>query len=370
MSIKLETVGTTYPGFIYNEAPRNVYWETTIACDLACQHCRADANPDRDPLELSTDEGKALIRSVKELGSMLVFTGGDPLKRPDILELITYGKELGVPVAITPSTTPSLQRETVATFQQLGVMAMGVSLDGATAASHDGFRNVDGTFEKSMKALSWAREFEIPVQVNTTITAKTLPEVEAMYELLRDTAAPPVRRWSLFLLVPVGRGEQLDVPTAEQVEELFSWVYGISKDAPFRVGTTEAPHYRRYWIQRQLEEGTPLAAIQARAKAMAFGIRDGNGVIFISHQGEVYPAGFLPHPLLGNVRDKDLVEIYRNNTQLKQLRDPANYAGRCGRCEFKWSCGGSRARAWSMTGDPLGEDPLCLFEPAEPVDTA
>jgi radical SAM protein with 4Fe4S-binding SPASM domain len=164
-------------------------------------------------------------------------------------------------------------------------------------------------------------------------------------------------------LVPVGRGSELDTPSADDVERLFEWVYGISEEAPFRVGTTEAPHYRRYWIQQKLAEGMPLEDVQARARQQAFGIRDGNGVIFVSHRGEVYPAGFLPYPLLGNVRNQSLVDIYRNSLKLQELRDPANYRGRCGACDFKWVCGGSRARAYAMTGDALGEDPLCAYQP-------
>jgi radical SAM protein with 4Fe4S-binding SPASM domain len=218
-----------------------------------------------------------------------------------------------------------------------------------------------------MRALEWAREFRIPVQVNTTVTATTLPHLRDMYTLLRDRAAPPVRRWSLFVLVPVGRGAELDAPTADDVERLFEWVYSISDEAPFRVGTTEAPHYRRYWIQRKLAEGMTRDAVQARARPMAFGIRDGNGVIFVSHLGDVYPAGFLPYPRLGNVREQSLATLYRSSPKLREIRDPKNYHGRCGRCEFKWVCGGSRARAFAMTGDPLGEDPLCAYQPQNPA---
>ena len=360
---ELRKVGDEYPGFLYERAPRNVYWETTIACDLACQHCRASAIPHRDPSELSTEEGKALMQEVKELGSMLVLTGGDPLKRPDLFELIEYARSLPIQVSITPSTTPQLERETVVRFRELGITAMGVSLDGPTRELHDGFRNVPGTFEYSMRALRWARELGIPVQVNTTVTASTLPHVSKMYALLRDEAAPPVRRWSLFLLIPVGRGSGLDTPSAEDVERLFGWVYSIAEDAPFRIGTTEAPHYRRYWIQQSLREGASLEEIERRARQMGFGIRDGNGVVFVSHRGEVYPAGFLPYPLLGNVRDRSLVDLYRNSDALRKIRDPAHYRDRCGACEFKWVCGGSRARAYAMTGDALGEDPLCIYDP-------
>jgi len=358
-----ELIGEPYPGLMFSDAPRNVYWEMTIACDLACEHCRANAISHRDPLELSTEEAKKLMRDVRDMGSLLVLTGGDPLKRPDIFELIEYGRSLPIHIAVTPAVTPRLDRDVIARFASLSVNAMGLSIDGPTAELHDGFRNVAGTFDRSMQALAWARELGVDVQVNTTITARTLPHIPALYELLRTTAAPPVKRWSLFLLVPLGRGADLGVPTPRQIEEFFAWVYSISEEAPFRVGTTEAPHYRRYWIERKLAAGAPPAAIRARAKSMAFGIRDGNGVVFVSHRGEVYPAGFLPYPLLGNVREAPLGEIYRDHSALRELRDPRNFNARCGRCEYKWACGGSRARAYTMTGDPLGEDPLCAYQP-------
>lgn len=364
MGMQLDVVGSKYQGFLYGHAPRNVYWEMTIACGLACQHCRASAIAERDPLELDTDEAKTLMRGVKELGSMLVLTGGDPLERPDVFELMGYAADIGLRVAITPAVTPKLDAAVMQKLKELGAAAVGVSLDGPTAAIHDGFRNVAGTFDRSMQVLDWARDLDLPVQVNTTVTRHSLEHLPAMYQLLSTHAAPPVKRWSLFMLVPIGRGQQLAAPTADEVEDMFAWVYSVSKEAPFRIGTTEAPHYRRYWIQRKLAEGMPLAAINARAKAMAFGIRDGNGVVFVSHRGEVYPAGFLPSPLLGNVRERALPEIYRDHGDLQRLRNPDNYAARCGRCEFKYACGGSRARAYAMTGDVLGEDPLCSFQPA------
>jgi radical SAM protein len=352
--------GDRYPGLVYDRAPRNVYWEMTIACDLACQHCRADALPTRDPLELDGDEARALLRDIKAMGSMVILTGGDPMKRPDLFDLIEYGRSIDLPVSITPSTTPTLTREVVRRFRELGVAAMGVSLDAPTAGLHDAFRGVDGTFARSQAALAWAREFRIPVQVNTTVTTDTMPHLPALFALLRDAHAPPVRRWSLFLLVPVGRGGALGVPTAAQIEELFGWVYGIAADAPFHVGTVEAPHYRRYWIQRKEAEGMPAAAIAQMARRMGFGVRDGNGVIFVSHRGDVYPAGFLPHPLLGNVRERPLSEIYRSAPALLRLRDMDRLTGPCGACDYRWACGGSRARAYAMTGDAMATDPFCV----------
>jgi radical SAM protein len=353
--------------YVYEKAPRNVYWEMTVACDLACRHCRAEAIAHRDPLELTLEEGKALICDVKALGSMLILTGGDPMKRPDLFELIGYARARGVPISITPSTTPALTRESVRRFRELGVAAMGISLDGPGPDVHDTFRGVSGTFEQSMNALRWAREFRLPVQVNTTVASDTLPHLAAVYRLLAETAVPPVRRWSLFLLVPVGRGALLKVPSAAEVEELFAWVYTVSRDAPFHVSTVEGPHYRRYWMQRQLEAGVPPEEIHRLGRRMGFGIRDGNGVIFVSHRGEVYPAGFLPYPLLGTVRERPLSDIYRTSPALQALRDMDRLRGRCGRCEFRWVCGGSRARAYGMTGDPMESDPLCEYDPQPPA---
>jgi radical SAM protein len=357
-------VGDPYPGFVYARAPRNVYWETTIACDLACRHCRADAIHQRDPAELDTAEGRALLDDIKSMGSMVILTGGDPMKRPDLLELIAYGRGIGLPVSITPSTTPTLTRDALAQFKALGVAALGVSLDGPTAEVHDAFRGVPGTFDRALTVLAWAREVGLPVQVNTTVTRQTLPHLAALYALLRDRAAPPVRRWSLFLLVPVGRGAALGIPSAEAVEQLFGWVYETGSAAPFHVGTIEAPHYRRYWIERQLAEGMPHAALGAAAKRMGFGARDGNGIVFVSHRGDVYPAGFLPHPLLGNVRERPLSQIYREAPALRALRDMDALTGKCRGCAFRWACGGSRARAYAMTGDPMGSDPFCAYQPA------
>ena len=353
----------TYPGYIFQTAPRNVYWEMTIACDLDCVHCRASAIRQRDPLELTTDEGKALMREVKKMGSMLILTGGDPIKRDDLFELIDYGREIALPVSVTPSTTPTLTREVVERFKALGIVAMGTSLDGPNAEIHDSFRRVEGTFSNSVQALTWAREFHIPVQINTTITTDTLAHLPEMYRLLREQFSPPVKRWSLFLLVPIGRGEELGVPTAEQVEELFEWVYDVARDAPFHIGTVEAPHYRRYWIQQKLREGMDLEAITKVAMRMGFGVRDGNGVLFVSHRGDVYPAGFLPYPYLGNVHDDSLASMYRDSPHLAELRDMNRLKGKCGDCEFRWLCGGSRARAYGMTGDSMESDPFCVYDP-------
>lgn len=345
---------------MYPHSPRNVYWEVTLACDLACRHCRADARPDRDPGELSAEEGRALLDDIATMGSLLILTGGDPLKRPDLFDLLAHARALRIPVAVTPSTTPTLEREVVHRLKALGAAMLGMSLDGPDAAVHDAFRGVPGTFARAMEALRWAREAALPVQVNTTVTAETLPHVARVHALLAGELSPPVKRWMLFLLVPVGRGAELGLPTAREVEELFSFLCDVSEGSPFQIGTVEAPHYRRYWIARRLAEGATPEEIRRNSRRQGFGMRDGNGVVFVSHTGDVYPAGFLPHRL-GNVRDTPLSVLYRNSPELRVLRDMNRLHGPCGRCDYRWACGGSRARAFAMTGDALGSDPLCVL---------
>jgi radical SAM protein with 4Fe4S-binding SPASM domain len=248
-------------------------------------------------------------------------------------------------------------------FSELGITALGVSLDGPSPEVHDAFRGVAGTFAHSQSALAWAREFNVPVQINTTVTQFTRPHLNELYEVLCRNS-PPVRRWSLFLLIPTGRGQNLLALNASDVETLFAWAYDVSDKAPFHVSTVEAPHYRRYWLERKRAEGMSEAELLRLGPRMGFGVRDGNGVVFVARNGDVYPAGFLPHPQLGNVRRTPLHEIYRQAPELQALRDMNALEGRCGRCQYRWLCGGSRARAWATSASLFGEDPACSYQPA------
>lgn len=348
------------PGLVFAEAPLNVYWESTIACGLSCKHCRAEARPEPAPDELTTAEAEALIESVRVLGSMLIVTGGDPLERRDLDALIAGARKKHVPVAITPAVTPKLTRDSLVRLKELGIAALGLSLDAPRAAIHDGFRAVEGTFDRTIEALGWARELGIPVQINTTITTETIPHLPELHRLLCEHA-PPVKRWLLFLLVPIGRGLELGVPTAREVEDVFGWIYDAAEKSPFHVGTVEAPHYRRYWIQRRTAEGATPDEIRQAARRMHFGMRDGNGIIFVSHRGDVLASGFLPSPAIGNVRDTPLEVLYRTSPALEALRNPDGFHGACGRCDYRWSCGGSRARARATGLDAFGSDPLCVL---------
>ncbi len=349
------------PRYRFPKAPRNVYWETTSACSLKCRHCRAEAIPNRDPEELTYHEALPLLDAIAELGSMLVLTGGDPLERPDLFELVAAARSRHIPVAVTPSTTPSLTEGHVAAFRELGVTALGISLDGPNAEIHDGFRGVPGTFAHSMNALRWAEQYGLKVQINTTCTKETFGHLDALFALLQGFSA--VKRFTLFFLVATGRGAELTAPDASDAERTFDWIYEHGADAPFHISTVEAPHYRRYLIERRMREGATEVALLASAGRLGFGIHDGNGVIFVNRIGEVTPAGFLPVPTLGNVRDQSLVDIYRHHPDLQALRDMERLRGRCGRCRFRYVCGGSRARAYANLGSIFAEDPGCGYQP-------
>ncbi|WP_115891447.1 TIGR04053 family radical SAM/SPASM domain-containing protein [Haloferax sp. Atlit-48N] len=338
--------------------PFVLIWEVTQACDLACDHCRADATPARHPDELTTAEGKRLLDQAREFGpgQLVVLSGGDPLARSDLAELVEYGTDLGLRMTLTPSGTSSLTPETVADLADAGVRRMALSLDGATAASHDAFRGEDGSFDQTVAAARAAREAGLPLQINTTVCAQTVDELPALCDLVADLGAV---LWSVFFLVPVGRGRVLDPISPERAERVMEWLTEVSEDAPFGVKTTEAPHYRRVAIQRRRDasDAPPTDGIGRR-----LGITAGDGFAFVSHTGDLFPSGFLP-ATAGNVRDGGLVERYRESDLFRSLRDRDALGGKCGACEFRHVCGGSRSRAYAHTGDPLASDPLCAYVP-------
>lgn len=357
---------TTDPNarYRYAQAPLRVYWEITRACDLTCLHCRAEAQPLADPEELSTAEGFALIDQVSRFGPTpprLVLTGGDPLKREDLFELIAYAGARGMGVSVAPSATPMLTAEALRRLKDAGVEAISLSLDAADAQTHDAIRGVPGTFARTCDAARVAAAVKLPFQVNTLVCTRTVDQLPALLDLVQALGAP---RWSLFFLVSVGRGELLEPISAERAEEVLQWLAARRSQAMARglvITTTEAPQLRR--VIEQGARSHPLPA-PGRHPAVAHGagIRDGNGVLFISHRGDICPSGFL-ELAAGNVRRDDLTAVYREAPLFTALRDPDAFGGRCGVCVFRWPCGGSRARAYAATGDILGEDPLCAWQP-------
>jgi len=360
----------------FNEKPFIVIWETTQACDLACVHCRACAQPQRSPFELSTAEAKGLIDQIAEMKvPVFVLTGGDPLKRLDIHELVQYAHHRGVHTSMTPSATPLLTKEAIAELKRDGLARLAVSLDGSTAEIHDAFRRVLGSYQRTLDAIRWARELDLPMQINTTITRRNLDNFDFMVQLLEtlDTVL-----WSVFFLVPTGRGQSADLVTAEESEMIFEKLYQTSARVKFDIKTTEAQHYRRFLLQRRAEErrqgvasvttSVPTAHVFRAALGgdgiarASRGLNDGKGFVFVSHAGEVFPSGFLPLAA-GNIRRQRLADLYRDSPLFRTLRDTSQLKGKCGVCEFKDICGGSRARAYALTGDVMAEEPCCVYQP-------
>jgi radical SAM protein len=350
----------------YSERPFIVIWEMTQACDLACVHCRACAKPLRHPLELTTAEAQQLIDQVAGLHvPVFVLSGGDPLKRPDLFSLVEYATMRGVRTSLTPSATPLLTQAAIAELQSCGLARLAVSLDGSTAEIHDAFRGVPGSYELTLQAIRWARELGLPVQINTTVTRRNLGDFDPMVRLLESL---DIVLWSVFFLVPTGRGQIDDLISAAETEEVFAKLYETSRRVKFDIKTTEAQHYRRYVAQAQARERRLRSLLPSRPKTedgigrAPRGINDAKGFVFISHLGDVFPSGFLPLAA-GNIRRTLLADIYRHAPLFRDLRDTSLLEGKCGVCEFREICGGSRARAFALTGNPFAEEPICAYQP-------
>jgi radical SAM protein len=352
-----------------------VFWETTRACLLACRHCRASATAKAPPGQLTTTEGYALIDQVAGFGRpypILVLTGGDCLLRPDLFDLVGYAVSRGIPVCLSPSVTPLLDAAMIGRIARSGVRAVSVSLDGARAPTHDGIRGIAGHFDKTVAAMAQLADAGVTVQVNTTVMGHNAAELPAIAALL---AAVGAHIWEVFFLVQVGRGTTAAALSPAGHEDVCHFLYDASGYG-FIVRTVEAPFFRRIVKARRAGAPAPnsplyqtlsadlsglLGPATGRPSAHTAPTRDGKGIVFIAHDGQVYPAGFLPLAL-GGIRTEPLAEIYRNDPLLRSIR-AARFTGRCGTCEYADLCGGSRARAYAATGDPLGEDPACPYEP-------
>lgn len=346
----------------YIQRPLLVYWEMTQACRLACRHCRAKAIPNPQPNELDPAEGRALLKQIAAFGPPLphlILTGGDPLERADLFDLIDAANALGLSVSMTPAATEKLTPEVMENLKARGIRSLGLSLDGSDATRHEAVRGVRGCFDWTIRALRLAAELGLPVQVNTVVSSETVEDLPAVFDLLKKHQ---VMRWSLFFLIAVGRGRVLKEVSPERAEALMNWVYDLSRIAPFEIKTTEAPFYRRVALNRMQGEEMAPDHLTRKAIYRGFGIRDGHGIMFVSSIGEIFPSGFLPLAA-GNVRSSSIVEVYRNAPLFRRLHDAGRFSGKCGDCEYRIVCGGSRARAFAFTGDPLESDPLCFYQP-------
>ncbi|WML38764.1 TIGR04053 family radical SAM/SPASM domain-containing protein [Neobacillus sp. OS1-2] len=359
----------------FNKDPFIVIWELTRACQLKCLHCRADAQYARDPRELTFEEGKNLIDQIYDMNNpILVFTGGDPLMREDVFDIAKYAVQKGVRVSMTPSATPNVTMEAMQKAKEVGLSRWAFSLDGPTAEIHDHFRGTAGSFDLTMEKIKYLHELEMPIQINTVVSRYNYEHLEEMAKLVEELKCV---LWSVFFLVPTGRGQVTDMVSPVETEKVLRWLYDLSKRVPFDIKTTEAMHYRRVVIQQKMREAKAqtdeidyLSALTEKGLTGSIdglgrapkGVNDGNGFVFISHIGDVYPSGLLPVKA-GNVRETPLAEIYRESPIFKALRKPDEFKGKCGVCEFRYVCGGSRSRAFAMTGDYLESEPFCVYVP-------
>ena len=360
----------------FDQRPLLVFWEMTKACQLACFHCRANAQLVGGNDELTTKEGRGLIDSLASIGSprpILILTGGDCLMRDDIVELAAYAQFMNVPVAIAPSVTPRLVDSTLRALRDVGVKSASLSLDGATPSTHDAVRGIDGHFESTIEAISRLRDHDFTTQINTTVMPSNVRELADVAVLLHDLK---VDVWEVFFLITTGRGSDVTATSAAENEEVCHFLVDASRYG-FTVRTVEAPFFRRVARERAESGGSPpalkadstyaylrdrlldqLGTTASPVRAPSAATRDGKGIIFVAANGEIYPSGFLPITL-GNVRERSLIEVYRTHGLLRAIRS-ADFEGECGWCEHSDLCGGSRSRAFAMFENPLASDPGCV----------
>ncbi len=340
---------------------RLVAWEVTRTCNLACIHCRAAALDRPYPNELSSQECFSVLDQIGEIGKpIIILTGGEPLLRPDIFEIAAYGNARGFRMTMAVNGT-LLTRGKADRMVQAGIQRISISIDGATASSHDAFRQVQGAFQGALGGIDNAKAAGLDFQINTTITKQNLHELAAIQDLAVSLGAVAHH---IFLLVPMGRGKDLDEQgiSAEQYEDTLHWFYEQKDKVPLQLKATCAPHYYRILRQRAKSEGKEVTMQSFGLDAMTRGCLGGTGFVFLSHLGQVQPCGYLELDC-GNVREKSFKEIWENSEVFRNLRDFKKYEGKCGRCEYVRVCGGCRARAYESTGNYLAPEPLCLHEP-------
>jgi radical SAM protein with 4Fe4S-binding SPASM domain len=354
--------------FDVNKTPFIAIWETTQACDVACLDYGDWTQPEADPLELNTLEAEQLIDEVAELRPpIFVLTGADPLKRADLYELIRYAADRDLhPVLVLPAT-PLLTGDAIAELKHAGLSRLVLSLDGSNAELHDLVCGVHGSFARTMEAIQWADQWKLRYQITTHFCERNLHDLENLAAFLKTFR---LSQWSVAFPVPTDATELEETPSAGEFEEAFARLYALAQKVPFKIKTSQAPHYRRYVLQQQARARAEAGATEtSRSEDGIPGImpvHEERGTAFISHTGEVYPCASL-RVTGGNVRVQKLADIYRSSQIFTLLRDPQYLAGKCGECSFKQICGGSRARAYAMNADMFREDPACIYRPLSPV---
>lgn len=341
--------------------PRLIAWEVTRTCNLSCVHCRAASVDKPYPNELTTDECLKFLDDVASFAKpIIILTGGEPLLRSDIFTIARYGDSLGLRMTLATNGT-LLTREIVNEMSKANIQRVSISIDGATAESHDAFRKVKGAFENSLRGIEMLKEGGLPFQINTTITKANLHELPAVQKLAESLGAVAHH---IFLIVPTGRGKDLKDQEidATEYEKALHWFYEQRKKTKLQLKATCAPHYYRILRQRAREEGEKVTFKTHGLDAVTRGCLGGIGFCFVSHVGDVQPCGYLELNC-GNIRNSPFPEIWKNSEIFAALRDFSSYNGKCGNCEYVKVCGGCRARAYEATGNFLGPEPLCTYQP-------
>jgi AdoMet-dependent heme synthase len=356
--------------------PRLIAWEITRKCHLACRHCRGGATGEDYKGELTTLESFKLLDNIATFNEpiIIILTGGEPMSRPDVYEIAKYGHDLGLRMVMSPCGQ-LIDDESAEKIKESGIARLSLSIDGATAESHDSFRGVPGAFDSTIKGIEVLKRHGVDFQINTTVTKLNIHELPAILELAIKLGASAFHP---FMLVPTGRGSALAnlELTPEEYEKTLEWVREKSSEVEIFFKPTCAPHYHRILRQHGGAVKPPHGAGHPRGHAVGHpgghpsmsnlsrGCTGGISFAFISHVGDVQICGFLP-VVCGNVRDNnfDFVDIWDNSTMLNQLRNYTNLTGKCGKCEFVKVCGGCRARAYANEGDYLAAEPYCTWEP-------
>ncbi|MDD5617107.1 MAG: heme b synthase [Candidatus Methanoperedens sp.] len=344
--------------------PRLIAWELTNACNLACIHCRASAIIDPTPDELSTAEARHFVDELVEYKPIIILTGGEPLLRSDVYDIAKYASGHGLRVVLATNgtlLTPDIAKK----LKDAGIQRVSISIDGSTKETHDNFRGETGAFEAALRGIDILKNAGLSFQINTTITKRNLTEIPNIYELALTLGASALH---IFLLVPTGRGEEIEseeIPP-EEYERVLNWFYDKSRTSRIQLKATCAPHYFRIMRQRTKAEGIKITRETHGLEAMTKGCLGGSGFCFVSSTGNVYPCGYLP-ALAGNIRQKPFKMIWEKSKVFNDLRDPGKLKGKCGDCEYRAVCGGCRARAYAATGDYLDEEPYCVYVPPKKV---
>lgn len=358
----------------HQQNPFIVIWEMTRSCKLKCLHCQLKTQMERDPDELTFEEGKHLIDEIRELNNpLLLLTGGDVFSRPDFFDLAEYGRNKGLNMAIAASAAHHITKDVLKRSAEIGISRWSFYLDGPDSHSHDALCGVPGTFDLTLSSLKYLREIGMQTQVNTVVSKINYDKIEEIGHLVKNL---DLASWNIIMMVPTFGNQEVPPLTASEHELFFQWLYDYSSIVPFKVKTTYGEHYERVVIQNKmrqmrinshgkeiqqaLQEGP--AGVQKLLNYRPYVLNEGKGTIYINHNGDVYPSRIMPIKA-GNVKEELLKVIYRFSPLFKKLQNPDLLKGKCGICEFRYVCGGNRSRAYNLTGDYLQSEPSCVFMP-------